>query len=258
MSDAIHPTALVDPGAELGRDVEIGPYCIVGADVHLGDGCRLQSMVRLEGPSFFGPRCRFFHGTALGGEPQDLKYTGARSILRAGSGNTFREFCTVHRATADGEETLVGDENLVMAYAHIAHNCRVGSHVILGNCATLAGHVEVGDYAIISGVTPVHQFVKVGEHAIVGGGCRVPKDVTPFVMAAGHPLAVHGLNVVGLKRRGFSEQAIEELHKLYRIFFRSNLVTEEAVKTIRAECLPLPEIERFCSFVEASDRGLTR
>ena len=255
---AIHPTALVDPAAEVGREVEIGPYCLVGAGVHLGDGCRLHSMVRLDGPSSFGPGCRFFHGAALGGEPQDLKYAGAPSSLRAGARNVFREFCTLHRATAEGEETVLGDENLIMAYAHVAHNCRVGSHVILGNCATLAGHVDVGDYALISGVTPVHQFVKIGEHAIIGGGCRVPKDVPPFVMAAGHPLAVHGLNLVGLKRRGFSAETIEELHKLYRIFFRSNLVTEAALQAIRAECRPLPEIERFCRFVEDSQRGLTR
>jgi len=255
---SIHPTALIDPAAELGRDVEVGPYCLVGPRVRLGDGCRLQSMVRLEGPSTFGPGCRFFHGAALGGEPQDLKYTGAPSHLRAGARNIFREFCTVHRATQEGEATLLGDEILVMAYAHIAHNCRVGSHVILGNCATLAGHVEVGDYTIVSGVTPVHQFVKIGEQAIIGGGCRVPKDVPPFVMAAGHPLAVHGLNLVGLKRRGFSDEAIDELHKLYRIFFRSNLVTEAAIARIRAECRPLPEVERFCAFVEASERGLTR
>jgi len=254
----IHPTALIDPAAEIGSDVEIGPYCIVGAGVRLGDGCRLQSMVRLEGPAEFGAECRFFHGAALGGEPQDLKYSGALSRLRVGARSVFREFCTVHRATQAGEETVVGSDDLVMAYAHIAHNCVVGDHVIMGNCATLAGHVEVGDHAIISGVTPVHQFVKIGEHTIIGGGCRVPKDVPPFVMAAGHPLAVHGLNLVGLKRRGFSEETVGELEKLYRIFFRSNLVTEAALARIRQECRPLDEVERFCRFIESSERGLTR
>jgi UDP-N-acetylglucosamine acyltransferase len=254
----IHPTAIVDPRAELGDDVSVGPYCLIGPDVRLGEGCRLASMVRLDGPAEFGPGCRFYHGAAVGGDPQDLKYRGAPSALRAGAGNTFREFCTVHRATEEGETTLLGDRNLIMAYAHIAHNCVVGSHVILGNCATLAGHVEVGDYAIISGVTPVHQFVKVGAHVIIGGGCRVPKDVPPFVMAAGHPLAVHGLNVVGLRRRGFADETIAELEKLYRIFFRSSLVKEEALRRIREECQPVPEVTLFTEFIERSERGLTR
>jgi UDP-N-acetylglucosamine acyltransferase len=254
----IHATAIVDARAELGADVDIGPYCLVGAEVRLGDRCRLDSMVRLDGPLEMGAECRCHHGAALGGEPQDLKYQGARSRARVGARNTFREFCTVHRATAAGEETVVGDDCLVMAYAHIAHNCVVGSHVILGNCATLAGHVEVGDYALISGVTPVHQFVKIGAHTIIGGGCRVPKDVAPFVMAAGHPLEVHGLNLVGLKRRGFPAETLEELEKLYRIFFRSGLVKEAALARIRAELKPLPEVELFCSFIERSERGLTR
>ncbi|MBD3236079.1 MAG: acyl-ACP--UDP-N-acetylglucosamine O-acyltransferase [Candidatus Eisenbacteria bacterium] len=254
----IHPTAIIDPAAELGTDVAIGPYCIVGGGVQLGDRCQLKSMVRLDGPSVFGPECRFYHGAAVGGDPQDLKYCGAPSRLRAGAGNIFREFCTVHRATHEGEETRLGDRNLVMAYAHVAHNCVLGDAIILGNCATLAGHVVVGDYAIISGVTPVHQFVHVGAHAIIGGGCRVPKDVPPFVMAAGHPLAVHGLNVVGLQRRGFGPETIAELKQAYKIFFRSDLVVEQALARIRAECRPLPEIEEFCRFIESSERGLTR
>jgi len=152
----------------------------------------------------------------------------------------------------------VGDENLVMAYAHVAHNCVVGSRTILANSANLAGHVELGDFAIIGGVTPVHQFVRIGAHAIIGGGCRVPKDVPPFVMAAGHPLEVHGLNSVGLRRRGFTPETMAELEKLYRIFFRSGLVKEASIARIRAECQPLPEIDLFCRFVEHSQRGLTR
>ncbi|MBM3316966.1 MAG: acyl-ACP--UDP-N-acetylglucosamine O-acyltransferase [Candidatus Eisenbacteria bacterium] len=254
----IHATAIVDPQAELGVDVEIGPYCLVGPRARIGDRCRLISMVRIDEGAILGEGCACHHGAAIGGPPQDLKYQGAASRVRAGAGNTFREFCTVHRATGEGEETLLGDENLIMAYAHVAHNCALGSHVILGNCATLAGHVEVGDYAIVSGVTPVHQFVKIGAHAIIGGGCRVPKDVPPFVMAAGHPLEVHGLNVVGLRRRGFSAETLAELEKLYRLFFRSDLVKEAALARIRAELAPLPEVEMFCRFIERSARGLTR
>jgi UDP-N-acetylglucosamine acyltransferase len=254
----IHPTAIVDPTAEIGPDAHIGPYCIVGPEVRLGERAWLQSMVRLEGPTVIGADCRFYHGAVIGTDPQDLKYHGTRSLVRVGARNTFREFCTVHRATGEGQETAIGDENLVMAYAHVAHNCVVGNRTILANSANLAGHVELGDHAIIGGVTPVHQFVRIGPHAIIGGGCRVPKDVPPFVMAAGHPLSVHGLNSVGLRRRGFSAETLQNLERLYRIFFRSGLVKEAAIARIRAECRPGPEIDLFCQFVERSERGLTR
>ncbi len=194
----------------------------------------------------------------VGNEPQDLKYAGARSQVKIGARNVLREFSTIHRSTNEGQATVLGDDNLVMAYAHVAHNCVVGNHAILSNSANLAGHVSLGDYAIVGGVTPVHQFVRIGAHAIIGGGCRVPKDVAPFVKAAGHPLRVFGLNSVGLARRGFTPQAVADLKKLYRIFFRSQLVTKEALRRIRAECQPSPEIDLFCQFVEQSERGLTR
>lgn len=254
----IHPTAIVEQGAVLGAHVEIGPYCIVGGNVQLGDRCRLASMVRLDGWTAVGEECRFFHGAAIGGEPQDLKFRGARSLVRIGARNTFREFCTVNRATEEGDATVLGDDNLIMAYAHVAHNCIIGDRAILANSANLAGHVEIGDYVIIGGVTPVHQFVRVGAHSIVGGGCRVPKDVPPFVRTAGSPLRVFGLNIVGIERRGFAAEVVAELKKLYRIFFRSQLVKEKAVEMIRKQCRPLPEIDLFCKFVESSERGLTR
>ncbi len=254
----IHPTAIVEQGAVLGADVEIGPYCIVAGNVQLGDRCRLGSMVRLDGWTAVGEECRFFHGAAIGGEPQDLKFCGARSLVRIGARNTFREFCTVNRATEEGDATVLGDDNLIMAYAHVAHNCIIGDRAILANSANLAGHVEIGDYVIIGGVTPVHQFVRVGAHSIVGGGCRVPKDVPPFVRTAGNPLRVFGLNIVGIERRGFAAEVVAELKKLYRIFFRSQLVKEKAVEMIRKQCRPLPEIDLFCKFVESSERGLTR
>ncbi len=254
----IHATALVSEGAQLGADSEIGPHCIVGPDVVLGDRCRLDSMVRIDGHTHIGDECRFFHGAAIGGEPQDLKYRGAPSETRIGARSTFREFCTVNRATGEGEATVIGDDNLIMAYAHIAHNCVVGSRVILGNAATIAGHVEIHDFALISGVVPVHQFTRIGAHSIIGGGLRVPKDVPPYVRCGGMPLRVAGLNLIGLERRGFAEETIGELKKLYRIFFRSKLVKEKAIEKIREELPALPEIEYFCEFVEQSDRGLTR
>ena len=254
----IDPTARVSLHAEIADDVRIGPWCIVGRDVRLSEGVQLRSSVVLDGKTTVGPRCVFHHGAVVGSEPQDLKYRGGRSSVQIGSDNVFREYCTVNRATDEGQETLIGDSNLIMAYAHIAHNCVLGDHVILANSANLAGHVTLGDYVIIGGVTPVHQFVKVGPHAIIGGGCRVPKDVVPFVRAAGNPLRVNGLNSVGLMRRGFSEEVRRELRKLYRIFFRTNLLVSEALARIRSECLPLAEVELFCSFVEGSERGLTR
>jgi UDP-N-acetylglucosamine acyltransferase len=170
----------------------------------------------------------------------------------------FREYCTINRATGEDEATILGDDNLIMAYAHVAHNCVVGNHVILANSANLAGHVTVEDYVIIGGVTPVHQFVRLGAHCIIGGGCRVPKDVPPYITAGGHPLRVAGLNTLGLTRRGFSAETLGELRKLYRIFFRDDLVKEEAIARIQATCKPLPEVVHFCRFIQASERGLTR
>ncbi len=255
---SIHKTAIVAEGARLGENVEIGPYCIVGPRVTLGDRCRLDSMVRIDGHTTIGQDCAFAHGAAIGGQPQDLKYQGAPSETRIGDRNTFREFSTVNRATGENEATVIGNENLVMAYAHIAHNCVVGDRVILGNAATIAGHVRIDDYALISGVVPVHQFTRIGAHSIIGGGFRVPKDVPPFIRAGGMPLKVAGLNLIGLQRRGFSEETIAELKKLYRIFFRSKLIKERALERIRTECQMLPEVEYFCRFIEESERGLTR
>jgi UDP-N-acetylglucosamine acyltransferase len=254
----IHRTAIVASGAELGADVEIGPYCVVGPEAHLGDRCRLESHVRIDGRTELGPDSRVFHGAAIGGQPQDLKYRGAASAARIGARCMLREFCTINRATGEGEATVIGDDCLLMAYSHVAHNCRLGHHVIIGNCSAAAGHVEIGDYAIISGLTPIHQFVRIGDHVIIGGGLRVPKDVPPFVRAGGMPLRVSGLNTIGLERRGFGQETMAELRKLYRIFFRAQLIKEEALARIRAECRPLPEVETFCAFIERSERGLTR
>ncbi len=254
----IDPSARVSLHAQLAADVRVGPWTIVGPRVRLAEGCVVDSCVVIEGRTEAGPRNHFHHGAVVGTAPQDLKYKGAPSTVVIGSDNVFREYCTVNRATGDGEATVIGNGNLIMAYAHIAHNCRVGDHAILANSVNLAGHVDIADYAIIGGVTPVHQFVKIGAHVIIGGGCRVPKDVVPYVRAAGNPLRVAGLNSVGLQRRGFAEDVREELRKLYRIFFRTNLLVPEALARIRTECRPFPEVEMFCRFVEGSERGITR
>ncbi len=254
----IHETAIVSPGARLGKGVHVGPYCIVGPDVELGAGCRLDSHVRLDGPLRAGPNNHFFHGCAVGGVPQDLKYKGARTGVRLGAGNVIREYVTINRATADGCDTTIGDGNLLMAYVHIAHDCVVHNHVILANAVNLAGHIEVEDHAILGGVTPVHQFVRIGRYAIVGGGSRVPKDMPPFMKAAGNPLRVVGPNAIGLERNGFSPETRRVLKDAFRTIYRSSLNVSQAVARIRAELPPSPEIEHLLAFIERSRRGIVR
>lgn len=254
----IDPTARVAPGAELEDDVVVGPWCQVGPRARIGARTRLDSMVLVDGWTEIAEDCHLHHGAVVGSSPQDLKYRGAASRVRVGARTVLREYSTVNRATEEGEETVVGADNLIMAYAHVAHNCLLGDRVILANSVNLAGHVEIGDWAIIGGVTPVHQFVKIGCHAIIGGGSRVPIDIAPYVKAAGNPLRVFGLNTVGLERRGFSEESREALKRLYRIFFRSTLLTEPALQKIRDELPDLPEIRTFIEFVQQSERGLAR
>jgi UDP-N-acetylglucosamine acyltransferase len=255
----IDPTARVDSHAELGEGVVIGPWCQVGPDVRIGEGTVLDSMVVVDGHTEIGARCRLHHGAVVGTPPQDLKYAGAPTRCLVGSDNVFREYSTVNRSTSVEDPTRVGSHCMVMAYAHVAHNCHVGDRVILANSANLAGHVEVDDWAIIGGVTPVHQFVKIGTHSIIGGGSRVPMDISPYVMAAGTPeIHLYGLNKIGLQRRGFSDESIRVLQRLYRIFFRSGLRAVDAVAKIREELPLLPEVEEFLRFVERSNRGLAR
>ena len=257
-SPNVHETAVVHPRAILADDVVIGPYCIVGEDVELGPGCDLASNVRLDGPMTVGARNRFFHGAAVGGIPQDLKFAGARSHVHVGDDNVFREFVTVNRATDEGGQTVIGNANLFMAYVHVAHDCIIRNHVILANSVNLAGHVEVDDYAIVGGITPVHQFVRIGRYAIVGGGSRLPKDMPPFLKAAGNPLRVVGLNTVGLERHGFDSNVRRVLKDAYRILYRSSLNVTQAVSEIRERHAGLPEVEHLLAFVEVSNRGIVR
>jgi UDP-N-acetylglucosamine acyltransferase len=254
----VHETAIVHADARLAEDVVVGPYCLVGADVVLGPGCRLDSHVRLDGPLVAGSDNRFHHGAAIGGVPQDLKFAGARSAVRIGDSNTFREFCTVNRATEEGHETVIGSDSLFMAYVHVAHDCTIHDHVILANSVHLAGHVEVEDHAIVGGVTPVHQFVRIGRYSIVGGGSRVPKDMPPYLKAAGNPLRVVGLNTVGLERKGFPAEVRRALKDAYRTLYRSKLNVTQAVERIRAEHDGVAEIAHLLSFIAASHRGIVR
>ena len=253
----IHATAIVHPHAQLGQDVTVGPYSIVGPDVVVGDGTWIGAHVVLEGRTTLGKRNRIFHGAALGGAPQDLKFRGETTFLRIGDESTIREYATLNLACIEGESTLVGDRCLLMAYVHIAHNCRVGSGVILANAVNLAGHVEVQDFATIGGITPVHQFVRIGTYAFVGGGSRVPKDIPPYVKAAGNPLELVGINSIGLERHGFDEDRRMALKRAYRILFRSGLNVSQGLARLKTECDPQDEdLQILIRFIETSERGI--
>jgi UDP-N-acetylglucosamine acyltransferase len=226
--------------------------------VVVGDRTVIGPHVVLENWTRIGSDSKIHVGAVIGSDPQDLKFSGGRSWVQVGDRNTIREYVTIHRATAEEEETVVGDDNLLMAYVHVAHNCVIGNQVILANAVMLAGHVVVEDHAIIGGMTPVHQFVRIGAHAFIGGGSRVAQDVPPFVRCAGNPLHVAGLNSVGLTRRGFPPAVLAELKRAYRIIYRSDLNVTQAVDKIRTELEPYPEVSIFVRFIESSERGITK
>jgi UDP-N-acetylglucosamine acyltransferase len=230
----------------------------VGPNVQIGAGTTVGAHAVLDGYTRLGEKCRIFPHAAVGLEPQDLKYTGGECWLLVGDRTVIREFATLNPATREGDATVVGSDCLLMAYSHVAHNCRLGNHVILANSANLAGHVQLGDYAIVGGVTPIHQFVRVGDHAMIGGGSRIPQDVAPYTRAAGNPARNYGLNTVGLERRGFSTESIQALKRAYRILFRGDDVLEKAVERVRAEVPPLPEVLHLLEFMLSSERGVTR
>ena len=254
----IHSTAIVDETAELGSGVEVGPFTIIGAEVEIGDGCRIASHVLVDEGTILGKNCRIHHGAVLGTIPQDLKFKGEKTILRLGDNNVVREYATLNRGTKERGETTIGSGCLLMAYSHIAHDCVVGNNIILANCVNFAGHVRIGDFAIIGGLVPVHQFVHIGEHAIISGGYRVPKDVCPYSMVAGNPLKTAGLNLVGLKRRGFSTEAIRILKQAFKLLFFSNLNTTQALEAIEGNMEASPEVLKLIEFVRKSERGITK
>ncbi|MCF8052259.1 MAG: acyl-ACP--UDP-N-acetylglucosamine O-acyltransferase [Desulfobacterales bacterium] len=255
----IHPTALVDAKAEIESDVEIGPYSVIHGDVHIGSGVRIGSHVVIEPYVTIGPDCQIFQYAALGAVPQSVKFEGEKTFLKIGRGTVLREFVTVHRGTGfGGGITEVGEENYLMAYTHVAHDCRTGRKVMMANNATLAGHITIGDHATIGGLVAVHQFVRIGEYAFIGGKSAVVKDVPPFVIAAGDRVRLHGLNSVGLKRHGFSPQSLSALKKTYRIIFRIGLTLNEAIERVKAEVEQVPEVVTFIEFIQSSSRGITR
>jgi UDP-N-acetylglucosamine acyltransferase len=253
----IHATAIISPRAELGPGVTVGPYSIIGPDVRIGEGTEIGSHVLIDRDTTIGKGCRIFKGAILGTDPQDLKYKNEKTFLVVGDHTQIREYATLHRGAKEECETRVGSGCLIMAYAHVAHDCVVGDGVILANSVNMAGHVVIEDHVIIGGVTPIHQFVRIGRHAFIGGGSRVNQDVPPFVRAVGNPLSLSGLNSVGLLRHGFDEDVRLELKRAYRIFFRSDLNISRAAETAKAELKPLEEVLYFIDFMMTSERGVT-
>jgi UDP-N-acetylglucosamine acyltransferase len=259
----IHPTALIDPAAELDGSVSVGAYAVIGAGVQVGAGTTIGSHCTIEGPTVIGCDNRIHAHAALGGAPQDMKYGGEPTALHIGNRNTIREFCTFNRGTVqDGGVTRVGDDNWVMAYVHLAHDVQLGCHTILANNATLAGHVHVGDWAIIGGLTGVHQFCKVGAHAITGFQSHVSQDVPPFMMVSGNPLGVHGFNIEGLRRRGFSRERIAQVKQMHRLLYRDGLTLDRATEAIAALKGTVEggddDVQRLLDFLAASTRGIAR
>jgi UDP-N-acetylglucosamine acyltransferase len=255
----IHETAVVDQRAEIDSDVEIGPYSLIGKHVRMGKGCRVKSHVVVEGRTTLGEGNVIFQFATVGSIPQDLKYKGEPSELIIGDRNTIREFVSLNPGTTGGGMvTRVGDGNLLMMHCHIAHDCILGSHNIIANGATLGGHVVIEDHVIVGGLVGIHQFTKIGRGAILGAGSMVSKDVPPYCNATGDRARLHGLNLEGLKRRGFEREKVEALKTAYRILFRSKLKTETAIGKIRRELSGYAEVEQLVTFIENSKRGICR
>jgi len=255
----IHPTALISPKADIDADVDIGPYTIIGDHVAIHTGTVVGPHVTIDPYVEIGPECHIFQFASIGALPQAIKFQGEVTHVKIGRKTVVREFATINRGTGfGGGITEVGDENLLMAYTHVAHDCKTGRGVILANNATLAGHITVEDYVTIGGLTALHQFVRIGKHAYIGGKSAVVKDVPPFVIAAGDRAKLHGLNRVGLKRHGYSDEALAMLKKTYRLIFRIGLTLNEAIARVNAEVDRTPEVDYFLAFIRDSQRGLTR
>ena len=255
----IHPTAIIDSKADIDSNVDVGPYSIIGANVHIGSGTVIGPHVVIQPHVEIGPDCQIFQYASIGAVPQALKFQGEKTYVKIGRGTVIREFVTVNRGTGfGGEITEVGEENFLMAYVHIAHDCKTGRNVILANNATLAGHIVIEDFVTVGGLVAIHQFVRIGNCAYIGGKSAVVKDIPPYVIAAGDRAKLHGLNSVGLKRHGFSQETLSSLKKAYRIIFRIGLTLNEALERVKAEVELVPEVNDLIRFIKSSERGITR
>lgn len=254
----IHPTAVVHPKAELDVECEIGPYCVVGENVVMGARCHLHSHVVIGGHTRLGEGNDVFPFASIGLQTQDLKWKGGVTRTEIGSNNTFREYVTIHSATGDGEVTVVGSNNHILAYCHLAHNVVVGDHVIMSNVATLAGHVIMEDYAVVGGLAAIHQFCRIGKMSIIGGCSKVVQDVPPFMLADGNPAETRTVNKVGMERNGVSEASQSALRQAFKILFREGLTIPNALARIEQDLPQLPEIQHLIKFVRSSDRGISK
>lgn len=254
----IHPSAIIHPEAKIGADCLIGPYCVIGQHVELGDGCKLHSHVVIDGHTKLGRANEVYPFASIGMKTQDLKWKGGVTRTEIGDHNCFRESITIHSATSDGDATRIGSHNNLLAYAHVAHDCQVGSHVIMSNNATLGGHVTVEDHAILGGFSGVHQFCRIGKFAMVGGCSKVVQDIAPYIIVDGTPAQARTINKVGLERNGFSEEAQAALRQAYKILFREGLTLTVAIERLQKDLPPLPEVQHLIQFVQQSERGLAR
>lgn len=253
-----HPTAVIHPRAQIGSNCQIGPYCVIGEHVVLGSNCQLHSHVVIDGETTLGEGNEVFPFASIGLKTQDLKWEGGTTRTQIGAHNTFRESVTIHSATSEGAVTEVGSHNHLLAYSHIAHDVRLGNHVIMSNAATLGGHVIVEDYAVIGGLVGVHQFCRIGKMSIIGGCSKVVQDVPPFMMADGNPAQTRTINKVGLERHGVSEETHAALKYAYKILFREGLTISNALDRIEAELPPVPDLQHLIQFIRASERGISK
>lgn len=256
MTHGVHPTALVDAGAQIGAGVQIGPYAIIGEGCTVGDGCVIAARAILERNVILGKNVKIGSGTILGGDPQDLKFKGEHTTVEVGDDTTIREYSTINRGTTHSYKTTIGRGCFIMSYVHLAHDCHVGDGAIIVNSVQLAGHVTVGEKAIIAGQSAAHQFVKIGKYSFVGGCSRISQDVPPYIKAVGNPIKLYGLNSVGLQRNNFPEEVVRELKRAYRLFFRSELNLSQAKQRAETELKPYPEVQELVRFIEESGRGV--
>jgi len=254
----IHPSAIISPQAKLDNNVSVGPFSIISGQVCIGADTKIGAHCVIEGNTTIGKNCEIFTGAVVGSRPQDLKFKGEKVFLEIGNNNIIREYCTLNPGTAEGSKTEVGNDNLLMAYSHVAHDCHVGNGCILANNSTLAGHVSIEDKAVIGGIVAIHQFVRIGMLAIIGGCSKVVQDIPPFSTCDGHPARIFGLNLIGLRRKGISHDAIKKIDQAFKLIFNSGLSAKHALERVEKEIEKTQEVDYLINFVKSSERGLTR
>ena len=255
---SIHPSAIISPKAKIADNVSVGPFSIINGNASIGADTKIGAHCVIEGNTTIGKNCEIFTGAVVGSRPQDLKFKGENVFLEIGDNNVIREYCTLNPGTAEGAKTIIGNDNLLMAYSHVAHDCRVGNGCVLANNSTLAGHVIIEDKAVIGGIVAIHQFVRIGMLSIIGGCSKVVQDIPPFSTCDGHPARIYGLNLVGLRRKGISREAIKKIDQAFKLIFNSGLSAKHALEKVEKEMEKTQEIDYLINFVKNSERGLTR